>query len=605
MTRIIHVLGLALALVLVTTSAMASTHAAQREGSTVAAPGPVLTVRRFALVVGANDGGGDRVVLRYAGSDATAVSSVLQRFGGVELADHTSLSDPTPEEIEAAFGRMAEQIRAAKRGGDHTQFMFYYSGHSDEEGLLLGGRRVTYKDLRRLINGVPADVRIAVLDSCASGAFTRTKGGTKRAPFMVSAGAEVKGHAFLTSSSVDEAAQESDRVGGSFFTHYFTTGLRGAADVDGDRLITLSEAYQFAFDETLARTEATRGGAQHAAYDIQLAGSGDLVMTDLRETSARLELAAAVGGRISIRNAAGDLAAELYKPPGSGAVILALEPGHYQITVDDGQDLRRAELSVTEGGNTVLEREVLRSVTPEATVERGEAPPPEPIDESLRIPFNIGVLPPLSVNGQDRSGRKIVNTFSVAMAWSRVHRLDGMAAAFGATVVGGHMNGAQLAVGGNLAGEAEGVQLASVFNHAERVLGVQGAMVNHATIVEPGLQAGIVNVVGRMRGVQLGIVNIGRDVKGVQLGLFNFSRRADAGLGLISITKEGGVHPELSVSDTAALNIGLRMPATHTYSFVEIGVQPSGRGAGWLAGLGFGGRVPLPHRLFIDLDLGG
>ncbi|MCA9707596.1 MAG: caspase family protein, partial [Myxococcales bacterium] len=196
-------------------------------------PAPVLTIRRFALVVGANDGGHDRPVLRFANSDARAMGAVLQGFGGVSQADLQVLQDPTPAELMEAIDAMSDRIRRARRG-QHVQFVFYYSGHSDEQGLLLEGERVTYKDLRHKVQSVPADVRIAVLDSCASGAFTRTKGGTKRAPFLVSPAAEVKGHAFLTSSSMDEAAQESDRVGGSFFTHYFTTGLRGAADVDGD-----------------------------------------------------------------------------------------------------------------------------------------------------------------------------------------------------------------------------------------------------------------------------------------------------------------------------------------------------------------------------------
>ena len=67
----------------------------------------------------------------------------------------------------------------------------------------------------------------------------------------VSAAQDVEGHAFLTSSSADEAAQESDRIGGSFFTHYLITGLRGGADANADGKVTLGEAYQFAFAETV------------------------------------------------------------------------------------------------------------------------------------------------------------------------------------------------------------------------------------------------------------------------------------------------------------------------------------------------------------------
>jgi uncharacterized caspase-like protein len=61
----------------------------------------------------------------------------------------------------------------------------------------------------------------------------------------------MRGYAFLTSSSPDEVAQESDHIGASFFTHYLVSGLRGAADVTGEGKVTLNEAYQFAFNETL------------------------------------------------------------------------------------------------------------------------------------------------------------------------------------------------------------------------------------------------------------------------------------------------------------------------------------------------------------------
>ena len=126
----------------------------------------------------------------------------------------------------------------------------------------------------------------------------------------------MRGHAFLTSSSADEVAQESEGLGGSFFTHYLTSGMRGAADVSGDGKITLNEAYQFAFHETLGGTADTRGGAQHPAYDIQLSGTGDVVMTDVRQTSAGLVLSEDLQGRCFVRNADDQLVVELQKPRG-------------------------------------------------------------------------------------------------------------------------------------------------------------------------------------------------------------------------------------------------------------------------------------------------
>ena len=75
---------------------------------------------------------------------------------------------------------------APRRSGGRPapQFFVYYSGHSDEEGLLLGGSRLSYAQLRQDLDGVPAEVRVAILDSCASGAFTRVKGGQMRPAFL-------------------------------------------------------------------------------------------------------------------------------------------------------------------------------------------------------------------------------------------------------------------------------------------------------------------------------------------------------------------------------------------------------------------------------------
>ncbi|MEM6996236.1 MAG: caspase family protein [Myxococcota bacterium] len=569
------------------------------------------SVRRFALVVGANDGGSDRVPLQFAGTDAHAVALVLKDIGGVRSEDLIELSDPTPAELTSAFAAMSKRLRAAAGPGVRLQLVFYYSGHSDEQGLLLEGSLVKYPALRSQVQSTPADVKIAILDSCASGAFTRLKGGKKTAPFLVGSAAKVEGHAFLTSSSADEAAQESDRVGGSFFTHYLTTGLRGAADVDKDKIVTLSEAYEFAFDETLARTEATRGGPQHAAYDIQLAGSGDLVMTDLRRTSARLEIMPEIGGRIFVRSGAGNLAAELYKAEGNGPVLLALESGAYQVTVDDGETLRRADIRLSEGRPAQLTDAQLSEVTREGTVTRGtQQPPVTPAPPKTgsdydEVPFNAALFPPVSINGAS-GGKRIRNKLSVAAGWSRAARIDGMALGFGAVIVDEEMHGLQGAFGAAIVGGTmEGWQFAMSYNGAKTLNGAQTGFVNHAETIAVGAQLGLVNHVETAEhGAQIGLVNVGGSVGGAQLGLVNYARDAKASLGIIAVTKEYGVHPEVWTSDAAAFNAGIRVGAKYTYSFLNLGFHPFGTGAGWLAGGGIGGHIPIAKRFFVDMDLG-
>ena len=217
-------------------------------------------------MVGANYGGAERVKLKYAVSDAKALIEVLESMGGVSPDDSRLLIDPKRDTLFWELKRLKERISRAKEKHPRVEVIFYYSGHSDEINILLGDEKVTYKEFRDSINSMEADVRIAILDSCASGAFTRLKGGKKKKPFLVDSAYDMKGYAVMTSSSSDEASQESERLKGSFFTHYLNSGLRGAADMSRDGRITLTEAYHFAFNETLAQTE--KNGFGSAASEL-------------------------------------------------------------------------------------------------------------------------------------------------------------------------------------------------------------------------------------------------------------------------------------------------------------------------------------------------
>lgn len=332
-----------------------------------AAPAP-LSLRRFALVAGVNLGGHARTPLRYAVSDAREVADVFGELGGVAEADVALLENPNVETLLGTLAGFGPRMLAAD--GSRVELIVYYSGHSDEAGLLLGEERLGYRELKDAVDALPADVRIMILDSCSSGSLTRLKGGLRQAPFLVDVASDVKGHAFLTSASADEAAQESDRIGGSFFTHYLVSGLRGAADSTRDGRVTLSEAYQYAFHETLRRTETTASGAQHANYDIHLTGSGDLVMTDLQQGAAGLTMAADLSGRVFVRRGDGSLLAEVHSAS-EQATRLSLPPGAYDVRLENQEGVWGTSVTVAEGEEITLERGQLERVKLEPTVARG------------------------------------------------------------------------------------------------------------------------------------------------------------------------------------------------------------------------------------------
>jgi hypothetical protein len=337
--------------------------------SQASTPGPAPT-RRFALVVGANRGAADRVPLRYAISDAERFAELVAQMGGVQAADQTVLRDPTREALVQALAQTRERVGRAKAESARVEVIVYFSGHADDRGLMLGRELLPYRELRDAIHSVGADVGITILDACASGAITRLKGGRSLPAFLTDVSQVAQGYAFLTSSSEDEAAQESERLGGSFFTHALLTGLRGGADASSDGRVTLNEAYQFAFHETLAQTTSTEGGAQHPTYDIKMAGTGDVVMTEVRQNSSSLILGTDYDGRFFVLGPKRQLVAELYKPYGR-QVELGLEPGEYHVYFEQEKKLLSTSFKLGDGQRQELVREDLRQARRVPTRSRG------------------------------------------------------------------------------------------------------------------------------------------------------------------------------------------------------------------------------------------
>jgi hypothetical protein len=498
------------------------------------------TARRFGLFIGSNDGGRGRVMLRYAVSDARAVSRVFGEMGGIAGEDNILLLEPNLREISRQISDLAFRIEAAKQTHKRTELVFYYSGHSDEEGLLLGRERYRYAALRETINRLPSDMRIVILDSCSSGSFTRAKGGTKTQPFLIDSSLSAEGYAFLTSSSATEASQESDAIESSYFTHSLVAGLRGAADTVGDRRVTLNEVYHFAYVETLAKTETSVYGAQHPSYDMQISGTGDVVLTDIREISASLLIDEEIVGRLSIRDSSDYLIAEITKVSRK-PMELGLEPGLYRITLQRGDNFYRAEVFLAGDSQTPVTQDDFRLISAAPGTARGETSGGTDdswADEIRRAaeahaPAEDGSGVSNSSAGDDRvnvlnlqlvPGRNLLNgaggtdIFLLGLFTGSGHNLQGIGAAFIGLTNTGYAHGIQASGIFNTAGDVQGIQASGIFNTAGSVQGIQGAMIFSNAGDVQGIQGAMVFTnAGDVQGLQGSMVsNIARDIRGIQ-----------------------------------------------------------------------------------------
>lgn len=276
----------------------------------------------YLVSVGNNRGTDDELPLLYAERDASRLSVLMGRLGRVKSINTVSALGESAADLRQTLLKTNVRIRKAKETAAHLScLVVYYSGHADARGLHLGNSILPFDELKTMVEGSSADVRILIIDACRSGGLTRVKGATAAKPFEIDMvnKPDAEGMVIITSSASGEDSYESEKMRSSFFSHHLLNGLRGAADKDGDRLVTLNEAYRYAYRETL-RSSGTTAALQHPTYRFNLRGKGKLVLTYLKDDSSRF-------GHLRIAT-----------------------PGFYLLEMSNEQDTELSEISVGDKG---------------------------------------------------------------------------------------------------------------------------------------------------------------------------------------------------------------------------------------------------------------
>jgi hypothetical protein len=321
--------------------------------STAYADEPIAT---YAIVVGSNAGGPGQTDLRYAEDDARRVGALLVELGGYKSDQVDIVVHPTPDKLRARINALADKLNADLAAGRQSRVFFYYSGHARASALDLGSEELLLIELRQRLFQLPAKLTVVVLDACQSGAFSRVKGAQPAADFSFNSRQQLDatGVAVLASSSGSELSQESEQLKSSYFTHHLLVGMRGASDGNKDGLVTIDEAYRYAYHQTLLATAETAVGGQHVSLEVDLKGHGEVPLSYPRAATSSIELPASLEGKTLVENKRSHtVVAETYKAKGA-AVRIAVAPGEYRVIVRQGTTLSRCE--VTAGGIVDLSR---------------------------------------------------------------------------------------------------------------------------------------------------------------------------------------------------------------------------------------------------------
>src|SRR5262249_23639319 len=154
------------------------------------------------------------------------------------------------------------------------------------------GERLQLADLRDRLARSSARVRIAIVDTCRGGSWTRAKGLTVGPPLdaIDLMNVSTEGTALLSSSSGMESAHEARSIKGSVSTQHLKAARLGAADTSGDGNVTLQEAFVYARERTVRDSAQMAATTQHPSFDMQLRGRQDIVLAQTKSSRSALQV---------------------------------------------------------------------------------------------------------------------------------------------------------------------------------------------------------------------------------------------------------------------------------------------------------------------------
>ncbi len=336
--------------------------------------------RRVALLIGVDHyGDADLQTLSFAAKDAQDMGNAL---GNQAIGDYDDVHVVTGMEAtsrEAILAKLEEVTSTLQR---NDTFLLYFSGHGTLTIDPIVGTRLWFLPsdstldqpskagievswLEQMLSSLEPRRRVLIMDTCHNGrgdgsralvnARTRDRLASLRgeppAPNAVSQVTESE--ARLYAAQYYQPAIEDKSLKNGVYTHYLLRALatdKRTADLDGNGLVDISEAHDYAQDLTIRHT----GGIQVPRAEYRIVGREAIYLSGDPNQRSKAE-------RALISGYDGLLAsAQLFidgQARGSLPSVIAVEPGKRKIEIktQDGRTIHAERLSVAAGEHIQIE----------------------------------------------------------------------------------------------------------------------------------------------------------------------------------------------------------------------------------------------------------
>lgn len=216
-------------------------------------------------------------VLRYPDDDAYRIYAFLRSpEGGALPEDQIRIlvdEDATKHNIKTTM----EDIFS--KAGPNDLVFFYFSGHGlkgsflpiDFDGV---GNKLYHEEVNDILNRSPAKYKLCIADACHSGSLLAMRGGDRETNLLSTyyeTLAQAKaGTALLMSSKSEETSLESSGLRQGVFSHFLTRGLKGEADFNKDKIVTVQELFDFVQSNVRSYTGNRQSPVMQGTYDPRM-----------------------------------------------------------------------------------------------------------------------------------------------------------------------------------------------------------------------------------------------------------------------------------------------------------------------------------------------
>ena len=215
-------------------------------------PKPI-TSETYAVIVGiddyqyADDYSGD---LRFAKDDAYAFEKFLLSEKGGQVPEY-NISVITDNKASQKFIQ-SELSKMSQRAGVSDRLIFYFAGHGEGDYFLpsdfnqYDNNYLTIRRLDEIFKNSKAKHKILIADACIDKDLQRGRGTSSAAKnFNHELNKYKPSFVHLRSCQDDESSHESVEYQNGYFSHWLIEGLKGAADFNGNKIVTLQEVFEY------------------------------------------------------------------------------------------------------------------------------------------------------------------------------------------------------------------------------------------------------------------------------------------------------------------------------------------------------------------------